>query len=81
MTQERITLVDGTESWKLTADEGMALIRIADEIDFGSEVTLGYRYRNAGGELLDEPVLEVPSDFREEHAEINEDDYAEFEEV
>lgn len=78
MTQERITLVDGTESWKLIADEGMTLIRIADGIDFGKEVTLGYRYRGYDGSVLEEPMLELPEDFHEEESA---EEYAEFEEV
>ena len=66
MTQERIILPNGTESWKIIADEGMTLIRTADNMDFGSEVYLGYRYRDAHGDLLDAPVLELPSDYHEE---------------
>ena len=78
MTQERITLVDGTESWTIRADEGMTLIRTADGIDFGKEVTLGYRYRGYDGSVLEEPVLELPEDFHEEEST---EEYAEFEEV
>lgn len=65
MTKERIILPNGTESWKILADEGMTFKRVADGIVFGNEVILGYRYRDAEGNLLEEKVLELPEDFEE----------------
>ena len=66
MTQERYVLPNGTESWKIKAEEGMTCIRTLDGIDFGTEVILGYRYRDAVEDVLDTPVLEQPSDYHEE---------------
>ena len=75
------TLFDGTPTKRIIADEGMTCIRTADGIDFGSDVLLGYRYRDAEGNVLPEGVLEVPADFHEEESTMEEDGYAEFEEV
>jgi len=60
MTKKKYTLVDGTESYILTADEGKTIYRISDNTDFGTEVYLGYRYID-----LNNRVLEVPTDFEE----------------
>jgi len=66
MTQERVILPNGMESWKIIADEGKTCVRTLDNIDFGTEVILGLRHRNAVGDLLPQPVLEKPEDFHEE---------------
>ena len=48
----------------ITADEGKVLRRISDQQIFGSKIHLGYtHYLN--GELLEEPLLEVPEHFEE----------------
>ena len=48
----------------ITADEGKVLRRISDQQIFGSKIYLGYtHYLN--GELLEEPLLEVPEHFEE----------------
>ena len=70
MTKEKIILPEGTDSFKITAAEGKTLIRTADNMDFGEVVYLGYRYRDAVGELLDAPVLELPEDYHEEYAKV-----------
>lgn len=48
----------------ITANEGKVLRRISDQQIFGSKIHLGYtHYLN--GELLEEPLLEVPEHFEE----------------
>ena len=66
MIIKNIELFDGTSSKQIIADEGMTLIRIADNIDFGPDVILGYRYRDNLGNLLSEKILEQPEDFIEQ---------------
>lgn len=48
----------------LTADLGKVLQRISDGQIFGEEIHLGYTYY-LGGELLPEPLLELPEHFTE----------------
>lgn len=48
----------------LTADEGKVLRRKEDQMVYGTEISLGYSYY-IGGKKLDEPHLDVPSDFEE----------------
>lgn len=55
-----MTIQDNT----LFADEDMHLVRIADGINFGRSIALGYTYY-LNGELLDTPHLEVAEDFTE----------------
>ena len=56
----------------ITAEEGKVLRRISDKIIFGKEIYLGYTYY-LGGELLDEPLYELPEHFEEiDNPELNE---------
>lgn len=48
----------------ITAEEGKVLQRISDEMIFGKEIYLGYTYY-LGGELLDEPLYELPEHYQE----------------
>lgn len=48
----------------IKAEEGKELLRIADNVRFGSELTLGYTYY-IGGVKLDTPKLEMPEDYTE----------------
>lgn len=48
----------------LTADEGMVLRRIADQLIYGSQITLGYTYY-INGVLQNPPHLDTPADFEE----------------
>ena len=48
----------------ITAEEGKVLQRISDEMIFGKELWLGYTYY-LGGELLDEPLYELPEHYQE----------------
>lgn len=74
MIVELAQLFDGTPTKRLVADEGMTCVRTADGLDFGSEVLLGYRYRDYNGNVLDAPILELPEDFHEEEAPIIEEE-------
>ena len=53
-----------TEGNKITAGPGKILRRISDGFIYGNEVYLGYTYY-LGGELLPEPLLELPEHFEE----------------
>ena len=48
----------------IQAEQGKELMRIADKMRFGSELTLGYTYY-IGGEKLDSPKWEMPEDYTE----------------
>ena len=48
----------------IKAEEGKVLRRISDQMIFGKEITLGYTYY-MGGELLDEPLWELPEHYEE----------------
>lgn len=72
MKIENINLIDGTLSKRIIADEGMTFIRISDNIDFGNDVILGYRYRDNTGNLLFQKILELPEDFKEEPIKLDE---------
>ena len=48
----------------ITAEEGKVLQRIPDERIFGKEIYLGYTYY-LGGELLNEPLYELPEHYQE----------------
>lgn len=48
----------------ITAEEGKFLRRISDQTEFGSEMHLGYTYY-LHGELLEEPLLELPEHYEE----------------
>lgn len=48
----------------ITAENDMVLQRISDDFIYGKSIKLGYTYY-IGGVKLDEPKLEVPTDFRE----------------
>ena len=60
----------------ITAEEGKVLQRISDEMIFGKEVYLGYTHY-LGGELLDEPLYELPEHYQEidETGIINNEDW------
>lgn len=52
------------EETHITAEEGKVFRRISDGFIYGNEIHLGYtHYLN--GELLDEPLLELPEHFEE----------------
>lgn len=53
-----------SNSNRLIADHGKVLQRISDGQIFGEEIHLGYTYY-LGGELLPEPLLELPEHFTE----------------
>lgn len=48
----------------IIADKGKVFQRISDGIIFGGELWLGYTHY-LGGELLPEPLLELPEHYRE----------------
>ena len=48
----------------IIAEDGMVFQRISDDSIFGPEAWLGYTYY-INGELLEEPLLELPEHFRE----------------
>jgi len=48
----------------ITAEEGKVLQRISDGMIFGKELWLGYTYY-LGGELLSEPLYELPEHYQE----------------
>ena len=48
----------------ITADEGKVLRRISDRQEFDKELHLGYT-RYLYGELLDEPLYELPEHYEE----------------
>lgn len=52
-------IIDGN---KIIADEGKLLLRKADNLLFGKELTLGYTWY-INGELINPPHLEVPEDY------------------
>lgn len=54
---------------EIIAEEGKVLIRIADNLVLGKQVYLAYTFK-VNGKELDEPKLEVPSDYTE----INEEE-------
>ena len=54
-------IIDGN---KITADEGKLLLRKADNLLFGKELTLGYTWY-INGERVNPPHLEVPEDYRD----------------
>lgn len=61
-------IIDGN---KITADEGKLLLRKADNLLFGKELTLGYTWY-INGELINPPHLEVPEDYTDtNYIEIN----------
>ena len=56
----------------IIAEDGKVLQRISDEMIFGKELHLGYTYY-LGGELLDEPLYELPEHYQEiDETEIDE---------
>lgn len=56
--------IDEQNNKHLIAGEGKVLRRISDGWISGKEIFLGYTYQ-IGGELLDEPLWELPEDFEE----------------
>lgn len=48
----------------IKAEKGKVFRRIADGTVYGDEIDLGYTYC-IGGEVLDEPHLDVPEDFEQ----------------
>lgn len=56
--------IDELNNRHVIADEGKVLCRISDGWVAGKEIFLGYTYQ-IGGELLDEPLWELPEDFEE----------------
>lgn len=65
-------IIDGN---KITADEGKLLLRKADNLLFGKELTLGYTWY-INGELQNPPHLEVPEDYRDsDYIEVDSTNY------
>ena len=65
-------IIDGN---KITADEGKLLLRKADNLLFGKELTLGYTWY-INGELQNPPHLEVPEDYRDsDYIEVDNTNY------
>ena len=56
--------IDELNNRHLIADEGKVLRRISDSWTAGSEIYLGYTYY-LNGELLEEPLLELPEHYEE----------------
>ena len=54
-------IIDGN---RIIADEGKLLLRKADNLLFGKELTLGYTWY-INGERINPPYLEVPEDYRD----------------
>ena len=48
----------------ITAEEGFTLRRISDQQEFSNKLHLGYTHYLAG-ELLEEPLLEIPEHYEE----------------
>lgn len=65
MIQEEFTLSNGMQSYKITAGEGKVLVR-NDGMRCGQTQSLGYRYRDKDGNVLKEPIFEVPEDYSED---------------
>lgn len=61
------TLANGMESYKITADEGKILVRVADEKRCGTDMALGMAYRDIDGKVLETPYLEKPEDYSEDN--------------
>lgn len=57
-------VIDELNNRHMIADEGKVLCRISDGWVAGKEIFLGYTYQ-IGGELLDEPLWELPEDYEE----------------
>ena len=54
----------------ITADEGKVLRRISDRQEFDKELHLGYTHY-LHGELLDEPLYELPEHYQEIDKRVN----------
>ena len=67
MKQEKYTLYNGMESYKITADEGKILVRVADGKRCGKSMALGMCFRDTTGRVLDKPYLEKPEDYSEDN--------------
>ena len=51
MKQEKYTLYNGMESYKITADEGKILVRVADGKRCGKGMALGMCFRDTTGNV------------------------------
>ena len=56
--------IDTNNQNHILAEEGMVFKRISDGFIYGEEIYLGYTHC-LNGELLDEPLLELPEHFEE----------------
>ena len=56
--------IDKDSPSHIIAEDGMVFQRISDDSIFGPEVWLGYTHY-INGELLEEPLLELPEHIRE----------------
>lgn len=65
-------VIDELNNRHVIADEGKVLCRISDGWVAGKEIFLGYTYR-IGGELLDEPLLELPEHYEEIDAPVEDE--------
>ena len=65
MKKEEYTLVNGQKSYIITAEDGMILVR-NDGTKCGQSISLGYRYRDKDGNVLEEAKFETPDDYTEE---------------
>lgn len=77
-----ITNNDNLAYTLITADEGKLLRRISDGFIYGKEVALGYTHY-LHGELLEEPLLELPEHFEEIDEPVIEakEEFIDFEEI
>lgn len=56
--------IDPINPRHIIAEEGKIFKRIADGMEYGSDIYLGYTYY-IGGELQEPPHYDVPEDFEE----------------
>jgi len=66
MKKEAFTLANDMKSYNIIADEGKILVR-NDGMRCGQTQSLGYRYRDMEGNVLPQPVFEVPEDYYEDN--------------
>ncbi|WP_455592940.1 hypothetical protein [Bacteroides sp.] len=64
--------IDEKNSRHIYAEEGKVLCRISDRVVFGNELWLGYTYY-LGGDLLPEPLWELPEHYEEVEEPVTDD--------
>lgn len=80
MTITETTLATGKATFKMVADNGKVLQRIADGEKFGKEMVLGYTYF-IGGVKLETPHWETPDDYIEVDAPEDEEEGGDIEPI